>query len=140
MKQRGTRRSCIEALAEHVPWRQLGFRAAIVFGSVARGDPSPGDVDVLLIPGEKPSLEAEVKVAELIEKLCGLEADIVTIDPGNPDCGLLYIALQEGKTVYIDDGDGSVTKMIMICYDFMLTKRKLAYTETLVEKVLANAP
>ncbi len=134
--QRGAR---ITQLLRRVPWRSLGARAVVVYGSTLRGEREPRDVDLLVLVDRQLSLEEEAHIAEAVEEACGLEADLAVVTPENLDCHLLLIALEQGELVHVDDGEGLLARTIMQCYDFMLSKRKVHYTETLVKTVLGDA-
>ncbi len=71
--------SILKTLKAHLPeLREMGVKKMYVFGSVARGEDNPHDVDVLVDFIETPTLIDIVFLQEKIKELIGLDADIVT--------------------------------------------------------------
>lgn len=127
-------------ILKHVPWKSFRVRAVVLYGSVAKGSKCPRDIDLLVVSDSKLRLEDEVRMAEIVEARCGLEADIAVITLEDPDCELLLNALEEGVLIYVDDGEGVFSRAIALCYDYLLMKRKVRYTETLIDSVIKGAP
>ncbi|MBU6153397.1 MAG: nucleotidyltransferase domain-containing protein [Bdellovibrionales bacterium] len=61
--------------------KPLGVRRISIFGSFARGEPNPGDIDVLILfePGAKKKVGLNwFSLAESISKLIGTRVDLIT--------------------------------------------------------------
>ncbi len=128
-------------LLRSVHWGDLGVQLLIVHGSFLRSD-KPRDIDLVAVVGEGEDEDsAALRIMEFIENKLGLETDIYIIrDPGNVNCFLLWEALRHGVIVYQSPaGREKLIRAINICYDFMLSREKLGYTETLVKRVIKNA-
>lgn len=131
----------VEAL-RRVEWGRLGVRLAVVFGSILRS-PRARDVDVLVFVDEGVDEdEAALRVMEAVENAVGLEADVYVVgDVSSVNCFLLLEALRSGVIVYRDVvGLERLVFAVDMCNDFMISRRKLGYTETLVGRVLRHAP
>jgi len=126
-------------ILKRVPWKSFRVRAVVLYGSVAKGSKWPRDIDLLVVSDSKLRLEDEVRIAEVVEAGCGLEADTAVITLEDPDCELLLNALEEGVLIYVDDGEGVFSRAIALCYDYLLMKRKVRYTETLIDSVIKGA-
>ena len=71
----------------------------------------------------------------------GLEADVYTVtDEADVNCFLLLEAARGLIIYHTPKGREKLVKAINICNDFMISRRKLRYTETLIDKVLSGAP
>jgi uncharacterized protein len=71
--------SIFETLKAHLPeLKKMGVKDLYVFGSVARGEPNPHDVDVLVDFETTPSLFGMVGLQQQIEEWVGLHVDLVT--------------------------------------------------------------
>jgi predicted nucleotidyltransferase len=69
----------LETLKAHLPeLREMGVKDLYVFGSVARGEPDPHDVDVLVDFEVTPSLFGMVGLQQTMEAWVGLHVDLVT--------------------------------------------------------------
>lgn len=124
-----------------VDWRGLGVRLVIVHGSVLRGR-NPRDVDLVVLVGSDVEVDdVVVRIMEVVENSTGIEADVYVIkDPNDVNCFLLWEALRSGVIIYIDAvGREGLIKVINICYDFMLSREKVRYTETLIKQVMGSA-
>ena len=124
-----------------LPWAGLGVELAVVYGSAVWGR-RPRDVDLLVFVGEGvDGEEAAVRVAELVEEAVGLEADVyVVTDESDANCFLLLEAAR-GVIVYqTPRGRWRLVKAVNVCNDFMISRRRVRYTETLVGRVLGGAP
>jgi len=77
-----------------------------------------------------------------VENAVGLEADVYVVgDVSNVNCFLLLEALRGGVIVYRDVvGLERLVFAVGVCNDFMISRKKLGYTETLVGRVLKHAP
>jgi hypothetical protein len=86
--------------------------------------------------------EVALRVMEAVEEAAGAEADVYVVDdPGDVNCFLLHEALRTGVLLYQDEvGREMLVRAVGICYDFFLSREKLSYTETLLSRVLGNAP
>jgi len=128
-------------LLRSIRWEDLGVQLLIVHGSALRSD-KPRDIDlVAVIDRDMDEDSVALRVMEFVENRLGLETDIYIIrDPGDVDCFLLWEALRHGVIVYQSPaGREKLVRAINICYDFMLSREKLGYTETLVKRVIRNA-
>jgi predicted nucleotidyltransferase len=128
-------------LLKSIRWEELGVQLVVVHGSVLRSD-KPRDIDlVAVVGGGEDDDNIALRVMDFIEKRLGLETDIYIIrDPGDVNCFLLWEALRHGVIVYQSPaGREKLVRAINICYDFMLSREKLGYTETLVKRVIRNA-
>ncbi|MGC8584219.1 MAG: hypothetical protein ACP5MH_10935 [Thermoproteus sp.] len=127
---------------EGVRWGELGARLVLLFGSALRRE-NPRDVDLVVFadPGSDGE-EVALRVMEAVEEAAGAEADVYVVDdPGDVNCFLLYEALRTGALLYQDEaGREMLVRAVGICYDFFLSREKLGYTETLLSRVLGNAP
>ncbi|MGC8983375.1 MAG: hypothetical protein ACP5KA_06485 [Desulfurococcaceae archaeon] len=124
-----------------VDWRGLGVELVVLHGSALRSE-APRDLDLVAILREGVDEdEVALRVMELAEELLGLEADLYVVkDPGEANCFLLWEALSHGVIVYQEPaGREKLVRAINMCYDFMLSREKLGYTETLVKRVAKNA-
>ncbi len=124
-----------------IHWGDLGVQLLIVHGSVLRSN-KPRDIDLVAIVGEDEDGDSvALRIMEFIENRLGLDTDIYIIrDPGDINCFLLWEALRHGVIVYQSPaGREKLVRAIDICYDFMLSREKLGYTETLVKRVIRNA-
>jgi len=66
-------------LKAHLPeLREMGVKDLYVFGSVARGEANPHDVDVLVEFTKVPGLVGFIKLKEQVEGFLGLPVDLVT--------------------------------------------------------------
>lgn len=125
-----------------IGWRGLGVRLAILHGSALRSDKFR-DVDLIVFADRH--VEADdvaLRVMEAVESVVGVEADVYVVNDYNEvDCFLLLEALRNGVIPYQEPlGRDMLVKSTGICVDFMISRRKLKYTETLVKKVLGDAP
>jgi predicted nucleotidyltransferase len=69
----------LATLKAHLPeLREMGVKDLYVFGSVARGEPNPHDVDILVDFEVTPSLFGMVGIQQEIEKWVGMRVDLVT--------------------------------------------------------------
>ncbi len=119
-------------------WHELGVSLALIHGSVLWSS-RPRDVDlVVFVRRGFDEDDVAIKVMEAVEITTGLEADVYVIsDAASANCFLLLEALRRGVIVYQEpDGRSMLVKAINICNDFMLSRLKLKYTETLLERVL----
>ncbi len=131
----------VESLKD-VDWASLGVNLVIVHGSVLWSR-KPNDVDLIIFVDSGVNADdAALRVAEVVERRVGLVADVYAVsDPSNANCFLIWEALRHGMIIYQNDaGRGLLVRTINICYDFMLSRIKLNYTETLVDRVVGNAP
>ena len=128
------------AALRQLPWGELGAELVLLHGSVLRST-RPRDIDlvVFLRPGVDVD-EAALRIMEAVEAATGLEADVYpVIDEAEADC---FLILEAAKGVIVYQtlrGRERLVKAINICNDFMLSRRKLRYTERLVERVLRGA-
>jgi len=84
--------SILDILKAHLPeFREMGVKDLYVFGSVARGEPNPHDVDVLVEFEIKPSYIGFSALQRRIESFVGTPVDLVT-RRACPD--LLYQSIQ----------------------------------------------
>lgn len=75
-----TSESIFEILKAHLPeLREMGVKKVFVFGSVARGDANPRDVDVLVEFEELPGLLELTNVKFLLEDNINLPVDLYTM-------------------------------------------------------------
>jgi hypothetical protein len=132
-------------LFRSIHWEDLGVQLLIVHGSVLRSD-KPRDIDLVAVVdrGEDGDMDEDsvaLRLMDFIEKRLKIETDIYIIkDPGDVNCFLLWEALRHGVIVYQSPaGREKLVRAINICYDFMLSREKLGYTETLVKRVIRNA-
>ncbi|MGC9051011.1 hypothetical protein [Pyrobaculum sp.] len=127
---------------EGVRWGELGARLVLLFGSALRRE-NPRDVDLVVFadPGSDGE-EVALRVMEAVEEAADAEADVYVVDdPGDANCFLLHEALRTGVLLYQDEvGREMLVRAVGICYDFFLSREKLGYTETLLSRVLGNAP
>jgi predicted nucleotidyltransferase len=71
--------SIFETLKAHLPeLKNMGVKDLYVFGSVARGEPDPHDVDVLVEFSKVPGLVGFIRLKESVESILGLPVDLVT--------------------------------------------------------------
>jgi predicted nucleotidyltransferase len=71
--------SILEILKTHLPeLREMGVKDLYVFGSVARGEPNPQDVDVLVEFSKVPGLVGFIRLKEKVEAFLGIPVDLVT--------------------------------------------------------------
>lgn len=129
-------RSVVEILSS-VDWKKLGVLLAVVHGSSLYSS-HPKDLDLVIIVGEKFSEDDEIQVMAEIERVTGIETDIYVVkDPVKANCFLLLEALRKGFIVHqTPEGREVLIKAVNVCNDFMISRRKLGYTKTLVERVL----
>ena len=102
---------------------------------------APRDLDlVAVISDDFDENDVAIRVMEFVENKFGLVADVYIIkDPGDINCFLLWEALRHGVIVYQNPaGREKLVRAINICYDFMLSREKLRYTETLVNRVMKD--
>jgi len=125
-----------------VDWRGTGAKLVVVHGSLVSGRSRPRDVDLVVFAEPGSGDEVALKVMEAVERVTGLEADVYIVeDPGDANCFLLLEALRRGVIVFqTPEGREKLVRAINICYDFILSRRKLRYTDTLVSRVLEHAP
>ncbi|MDK6028928.1 hypothetical protein QPL79_06090 [Ignisphaera sp. 4213-co] len=124
-----------------VDWIGLGVELLILHGSVLRSE-TPRDIDLVAIVSDNVDEDdVALRIMEFVESRFGLEADVYIVkDPGDANCFLLWEALRNGVIVYQKSvGREKLVKAINICYDFMLSREKLGYTETLVKRVMRDA-
>ena len=129
--------SLVEALAR-IDWRGLGARLVILHGSALRKQ-NPRDVDLVVFIDRGPDPdEAAIRVAEAVELATGLEADVYVVDDvDSANCFLLLEAVRTGRIIYRDpDGLTMLVRAVGICNDYMITRRKVGYTEALIRAVL----
>lgn len=83
-----------------------------------------------------------MKVMEEVERAAGAEADVyVASDVNDVNCFLLLEALRNGVIIYKDpESVDMLVKAVGICSDLMISRRKVKYIETLVERALGRAP
>jgi predicted nucleotidyltransferase len=134
------RRTVLERL-RRIDWGSTGAELVVVHGSVAAGRARPRDVDLIVFAEPGRGDEAALKVMEAVEEAVDLEADVYVVeDPSEANCFLLLEALRRGVIVFqTPRGREKLVRAVNICYDFMLSRRKLNYTDTLVARVLGNA-
>jgi len=138
--QKTSKASYVEKIFEGVDWAGLGIHLAIIHGSFLR-DERPRDVDMILVIDKTyDEDETVIKIMRIVEERTGLEADIYIIqDPAEANCFLIWEALRNGIILYQDPvGREVLVKTINICYDFMLSREKLRYTETMIERYDKN--
>jgi predicted nucleotidyltransferase len=71
--------SIFEKIKAHLPeLREMGVKDLYVFGSVARDEPDPHDVDILVDFEVTPSLFGLVGIQQQIEAWVGVHVDLVT--------------------------------------------------------------
>jgi len=71
--------SILETLKTHLPeLREMGVKDLYVFGSVARGESDPHDVDVLVEFTKVPGLVGFIQIKERLESFLGFPVDLVT--------------------------------------------------------------
>jgi hypothetical protein len=71
--------SILETLKAHLPeLKKMGVKDLYVFGSVARGEPNPHDVDVLVDFELTPSLIGFSAIQRRLQVLLGAPVDLVT--------------------------------------------------------------
>ncbi|WP_252901232.1 hypothetical protein [Vulcanisaeta sp. JCM 14467] len=124
-----------------VDWAGLGVDLVIVHGSVLWSR-RPNDVDlVVFISGDTNVDDAVLRIASIVEGRVGLTADIYAVsDPSKANCFLIWEALKHGRIIYQNEtGRELLVRTIDVCYDFMLSRIKLNYTETLVDRVMRSA-
>jgi len=125
------------------PWGRVpGLHAVVLHGSLLRGGArGPRDVDLVVFAEPGLEDEAALGAAELAEEAAGLEADVYVVsDPGDADCVLVLEALSRGVVLYADErGREMIVRVAEICSDYLEMKRRLRYTETLVEAVRRRA-
>jgi predicted nucleotidyltransferase len=69
----------LETLKAHLPeLREMGVKDLYVFGSVARGESDPHDVDVLVDFSTIPGLVRFIQLKEHVESILGVPVDLVT--------------------------------------------------------------
>ena len=126
-------------LLRRVDWGVLGARLVILFGSALRSS-SPRDVDLVVFADEGLGDEVGLRVLEEVERVVGREADVyVVADVDDVNCFLLLEALRSGVVVYRDSrGLDMLVRVVGICNDFIMSRRKVRYTETLVGRVLGR--
>jgi uncharacterized protein len=84
--------SILETLKTHLPeLQEMGVKDLYVFGSVARGEPNPHDVDILVDFEVTPSLIGFSAIQRRLESLLAASVDLVT-RRGCPD--LLYQSIK----------------------------------------------
>lgn len=126
---------------KNICWEALGVQLLIIYGSVLRSN-MPRDLDLLAIISDVEDEDnVALRIMEFVENRLELEADIYIVrDPGDVNCFLLWEALRHGVIVYQSPaGRDKLVRAINICYDFMLSREKLGYTETLVKRVIRDA-
>jgi len=75
-----TSETIFQTLKNHLPeLRELGVKDLYVFGSVARGESEPHDVDVLVDFEDVPGLMELTGVKFLLEDCTGLPVDVYTM-------------------------------------------------------------
>jgi predicted nucleotidyltransferase len=81
-------------------------RLAVLYGSVARGDDTPGsDLDLLVSLGEDRP-DAAVKLAVRLERAVGREVDVARLNRTRDTAPLLLLgAIDEGRVVLDRDGE-----------------------------------
>ncbi len=125
-----------------IDWRLVGASLVLVHGSALQRS-NPRDVDLIVVPSEGIDPEdLAMKVMEIVENVLGLEADVyVLTDPSDANCFLVLEAFGKGIVLHQDPYGREVwVKAVNICNDFMLSRRSVRYTETLIEKVMSSAP
>jgi len=122
-----------------VDWGRYPVHVAVVHGSALRIN-NPRDIDVLIVPSRPMSIDEEAELMKEIETATGIEADLQIINAEDPDCVLLQRALETGRILYLSGSEGAwaLAKLISLCYDYELMKRKLRYTETVLESALRH--
>lgn len=110
------------------------------YGSILRST-RPRDVDlVVFLRPDVDVDEAVLRIMEAVEAVTGLEADVYpVVDEAEADC---FLTLEASKGVILYQtprGRERLVEAINICNDFMISRRKLRYTERLVERVLKGA-
>jgi len=122
-------------LLREISWGELGVRLALVHGSALRSE-RPRDVDIVVHTDLDPE-EVALRVTEAVERAVGVEADVyVFSDVNEVNCFLLLSAVKNGVLLYRDAvGIETLVKAVNLCNDFMISRRKVKYTETLVECV-----
>lgn len=131
--------SLVEALAR-IDWRGLGTRLVILHGSALRKQ-NPRDVDLVVFIDRGPDPdEAAIRVAEAVELATGLEADVYVVDDvDSANCFLLLEAVRTGRIIHSDaDGLTMLVRAVGICNDYMITRRRVGYTEALIGAVLRS--
>ncbi len=69
----------LTALKAHLPeLRAMGVKDLYVFGSVARGEPNPQDVDVLVEFEKIPGLVGFIRLKQYMETFLNFPVDLVT--------------------------------------------------------------
>lgn len=119
----------------------LGARLVLLFGSALwRENPRDVDLAIFVDPGSDGEVVA-LRVMEAVEEAAGAEADVyVVYDPGDVNRFLLHEALRTGVLLHQDEvGREMLIRAVGICY-FFLSREKLGYTETLLRRVVGNAP
>ena len=132
----------VVAKLKAIDWRSLGARLVLVHGSLLRGR-GFRDIDlVVFVDRGTDADDAALRVMEAVERATGFEADVYVVnDIDSINCFLLLEALRRGVILYQEaSGRDMLVKSIGICVDFMISRRKLKYTETLVRGILRNAP
>ncbi|ABP50680.1 MULTISPECIES: hypothetical protein [Pyrobaculum] len=127
----------VKALGQ-IKWGELGACLVVLHGSALRRA-NPRDVDLFIfVKGDEE--EAALRAMEAVEAAAGIEADVyVASDVGNVNCFLLLEALRSGVILYKgSEGVDMLVKAVGICNDFMISRRKVKYTETLVERALGR--
>ncbi len=125
-----------------IDWRGLGARLVLVHGSLLHGR-GFRDIDlVVFVDRDTDADDAALDIMEAVERATGFEADVYVVnDISNVNCFLLLEAVRKGVILYQEAiGRDMLVKSIGICVDFMISRRKLKYTETLVRGILRNAP
>ncbi|GAB6946232.1 hypothetical protein JCM16161A_03620 [Vulcanisaeta sp. JCM 16161] len=131
----------IAEVLKDIDWAGLGINLVIIHGS-ALWSRKPNDVDLVVFVSSNAGIDdAVLRIMEIVERRVGLEADVYPVsDPSSANCFLVWEALRHGRIIYQDEvGRELLVRTINVCYDFMLSRIKLNYTETLVNRVVGGA-
>ncbi len=111
-----------------------------MYGSLARGKPSPDDIDLyVIVEPTQDVLEAVADIAEAVEKATGMKPDIHVVSSlDDVDCFLALEAAAERVVFATLEGRAELVKIISFCNDFMLSRKKVRYVETLLQRVRRN--
>ena len=116
-------------------WGRTGARLVLLHGSALRRE-HPRDVDIVAYT-DKDVEEVMLNIMEAVEDAAGLPADVYVFNNFEDlNCTLVLMAAGNGVVLYADEaGRWAFVKALGICNDYLLTREKVKYTETLVERL-----
>ena len=106
--------------------RETGCRLIVLFGSVARRDPNPLDVDIAVLPARKERLDSVSLTNRLIQALSVQEIDVSDLTHAEPV--LMMLVARDGIPLY-EATPGEFTRFVSLAARRFADTRKFRVAE-----------